>query len=157
MASQVGTTREYSNVDEGVSPRLSQCPQCKVKVLPRGINTTAHSASAGKGSCPNCGHIFGRNELLGSMEVQGIIVSGAGGATTITVDNGTLQMSAAIAPFYAADKTVTWSVVAGTGTATIDADGLLTAVTNGTVTVKATANDGSEKVGEEVITLSNQL
>jgi hypothetical protein len=43
------------------------------------------------------------------------------------------------------------------GTATISSTGLLTAVTNGTVTVKATAKDGSGVVGSAVITISGQV
>ena len=69
-----------------------------------------------------------------------VTVTGAGSATTITVDNGTLQMSAHIDPHDATDQSVVWSVTNGTGSATISATGLLTAVSDGTVTVKATAN-----------------
>jgi len=89
--------------------------------------------------------------------VTGITVTSAGEATTITVDGGTLQMSAAVLPVEATVQTVTWSVVAGTGTASIDASGLLTALTDGTVTVKATANDGSPVQGTKEITISNQV
>jgi hypothetical protein len=55
----------------------------------------------------------------------------------------TLQLYATVSPANATNNTVTWSVVDGTGTATISSDGLLTAVESGIVTVKATANDGS--------------
>jgi hypothetical protein len=74
------------------------------------------------------------------IPVTAVTVTGAGDATTITVDNGTLQMSAHIDPHNATDQTVVWSVINGTGSATISATGLLTAITNGTVTVKATSN-----------------
>ena len=66
----------------------------------------------------------------------------------------TLQMSAEVLPASANNKTVTWSVINGTGTATVDANGLLTAVTAGTVTVKATATDGSAVEGSKVITIT---
>jgi uncharacterized protein YjdB len=59
----------------------------------------------------------------------------------------TLQMEALVAPENAADKSVTWSVEFITGVATIDVNGLLTGVLEGSVTVKATANDGSGVVG----------
>lgn len=89
-------------------------------------------------------------------EVDSIHVAGTGGATTITVDNGTLQMLDTIWPEDADFQNVTWSVIPGTGTATIDQDGLLRAVTDGTVAVRATAQDGSGVYGEDTITLSNQ-
>ncbi|WP_169513438.1 Ig-like domain-containing protein, partial [Flexithrix dorotheae] len=75
--------------------------------------------------------------------VNSISVQGQGGATSITTKGGTLQMEATVLPANADDTTYTWSVTNGTGEATIDSRGLLTAVSNGIVTVTATANDGS--------------
>ncbi len=89
--------------------------------------------------------------------VNSITVQGQGGATTITNNGGTLQMEATVLPTNANDATYTWSVANGTGEATIDANGLLTAVSDGTVTVTATANDGSGVTGDAVITISNQI
>ncbi|MEP4667539.1 MAG: T9SS type A sorting domain-containing protein [Cyclobacteriaceae bacterium] len=89
--------------------------------------------------------------------VNAITVQGQAGATTITTDGGTLQMEASILPADADDATYTWSLENGTGEATIDTNGLLTAVSNGTVTVTATANDGSGVSGDAVITISNQI
>ena len=74
------------------------------------------------------------------IPVTSVTVVGAGGRTIINIDNGTLQMYAHVLPANADDLTVTWSVINGTGTASISATGLLTAITNGTVTVKATSN-----------------
>ncbi len=88
--------------------------------------------------------------------VTGITVAGTGGSSTITTDNGTLQMIATVLPANAANKTVTWSVINGTGQATVSSSGLLTAVSNGIVTVRATANDGSGVFGSMSITISNQ-
>jgi hypothetical protein len=88
--------------------------------------------------------------------VTGITVSGTGGATTISVNDGTLQMLASVLPIDATDPTVTWSRTNGTGTASISTGGLLTALTNGNVTTRATANDGSGIYDDQIITLSNQ-
>lgn len=81
----------------------------------------------------------GRGNSSNTVAVSAIIVTGTGGATTITADNGTLQMLADVTPANASNKSVTWTVTDGTGSATISTTGLLTAVTNGTVTVKATS------------------
>ncbi|MEZ4916349.1 MAG: Ig-like domain-containing protein [Chitinophagales bacterium] len=89
--------------------------------------------------------------------VSSITVQGQGGASTITTNGGTLQMEATVLPTNATDATYTWSITNGTGSASIDANGLLTALTNGTVTVTATANDGSGVTGDAVITISNQI
>ena len=91
------------------------------------------------------------------IPVTGITVTGAGGSSLITTDNGTLQLTATVTPADATNKTVTWSVVNGTGQATINTTGLVTAVASGTVTARATANDGSGVVGQLVITISNQV
>ena len=91
------------------------------------------------------------------IPVTGITVSGAGGSSTISTDGGTLQLTATVSPPGATDKTVTWSIINGTGEATINSSGLVTAVANGTVTARATANDGSGVYGELVISISNQI
>ncbi|MDO4542974.1 MAG: InlB B-repeat-containing protein [Clostridia bacterium] len=62
-----------------------------------------------------------------------------------------VQVAAIIAPDNAYDNTVEWDVVAGTGEAVISTDGILTATKEGTVTIVATANDGSGTVGSRNI------
>ena len=85
--------------------------------------------------------------------VTSIVVTGTGGLTTVA-DGATLQMLAAVLPVNATDASVTWSVVNGTGTATISVGGLLTATAPGLVTVIATANDASGVTGSLVITIT---
>ena len=89
------------------------------------------------------------------VAINSITVNSVGGI--ISVEKGkTLQLSAEVLPASANNKTVTWNVTNGTGAATINADnGLLTAVTTGTITVKATANDGSGVVGSQVINITS--
>ena len=54
-----------------------------------------------------------------------------------------IQLTAAVLPVDATDKTVTWSIEpSSTGSATIDSGGLLSAYATGPVYVTATANDG---------------
>jgi Secretion system C-terminal sorting domain/Putative flagellar system-associated repeat/Bacterial Ig-like domain (group 2) len=91
------------------------------------------------------------------VPVSGITVTGAAGSNTITTENGTLQLSAAISPSNATNKTVTWSVTNGTGQATINSAGLVSATGNGTVTARATATDGSGVYGTLFITITNQI
>ncbi|HFC00174.1 MAG TPA: T9SS type A sorting domain-containing protein, partial [Phaeodactylibacter sp.] len=91
------------------------------------------------------------------IAVTSITVQGQAGASEITTAGGTLQMTANVLPTNADDNTYTWSVTDGTGSATINSSGLLTAVADGTVTVTATANDGSGVSGSTVITISNQI
>jgi hypothetical protein len=100
------------------------------------------------------------NYAAGSILVNQIDVNGEGGETTIDIDGASLQMISDVTPYFANDRTVSWSVIDGTATATIDANGLLqatgTPAGNGTVTVQASANDGSGVVGTIEITISNQ-
>jgi hypothetical protein len=91
-----------------------------------------------------------------TIVVTSISVQGAGGATTITEPGGMLQMEATVLPNNASNTDVTWSVTNGTGEATISTNGELEAAVDGTVTVVATANDGSGISGSTEITLSNQ-
>jgi len=82
-----------------------------------------------------------------SIPVTSITVTSNDGSSTINSLNGTLQLSATIAPTNATNKTVTWSIINGTGQATISATGLVTALANGSVTAIASANDGSDVSG----------
>ena len=89
-----------------------------------------------------------------NIPVTGITVTGP---QTISTDNGTTQLTATVSPANATHPAVTWSIINGSGTATISAAGLVTALTDGTVTARATANDGSLLFGELVITITNQV
>ncbi|QGQ97956.1 hypothetical protein EHS13_25225 [Paenibacillus psychroresistens] len=81
--------------------------------------------------------------------ISAISVTSEGDLTQVA--NGqALQLSAAVTPANATNKTVTWSVVSGPGT--IDTSGVLTATGIGTITVKAVAQDGSLIEGSKVIT-----
>ena len=87
------------------------------------------------------------------VPVTSIIVTGAGGATTVGV-GGTLAMSAAVSPANATDKTVTWTESTATVKATINATtGVLTGVATGPTTVTATSVSTGTVTGTEVITV----
>lgn len=85
--------------------------------------------------------------------VTQITLAGAGGATTVAVGS-TLQLTATVTPADAANKNVAYSVENGTGEASVTQSGLVTGVKQGTVTVKATAVDGSNKSGTLQITVT---
>ncbi len=89
--------------------------------------------------------------------VTSIDVKAEGDSAMIATNQGTLQMTAEIFPAEADDTSITWSVKNGTGRATISQDGLLQAVSNGTVTVVATANDGSGIQDSLQVTITNQI
>jgi len=99
---------------------------------------------------------FYENLSSSAILVSSIAIQGAGNLNTITTFGGTLQISATVLPANADDGTYTWSVTNGTGSATIDANGLLTASADGTVTVTATANDASGETATMIVTISNQ-
>jgi hypothetical protein len=86
------------------------------------------------------------------------IWNSSGARQKIDVNGGSVTFSYSAYPAEATDKTVTWTKIEGTGTGifTLGAPPTLTAVTNGTVTIRATANDGSGVYDDMVITISNQ-
>jgi uncharacterized protein YjdB len=88
--------------------------------------------------------------------VSGITVTGASGSKTIDTNKGTLQLTALVLPNYAAEKSVKWTVVNGSELATVSIAGLVTAIANGNITVRATATDGSGIYGELGISIINQ-
>lgn len=80
------------------------------------------------------------------VAVSEITVSAADGASKVHLGE-TLQMSAAVLPADADYKDVIWSVMPGTGDASITEEGLLTGDTTGTVMVIAMASDDSKIKG----------
>jgi hypothetical protein len=95
-------------------------------------------------------------DTAGTTWVTSIEILGEGGNAEISTPQGTLQMTANVTPDDAGDTTIIWSVINGTGQATITQDGLLQAVANGMVTVVATANDGSGVEATLQVTITNQ-
>jgi len=78
------------------------------------------------------------------------------GGNVITTKNGILQLAVDVTPVNAANKAVHWSIVSGSSYASLNASGLVTALGNGTVTVRATAQDGSGVYDELQIAISGQ-
>lgn len=74
----------------------------------------------------------------------------------ITTNEGTLQLEVAITPADATEANVTWTIVSGAEFATISENGLITAIANGTVTVRATAVDNITLYDEIDVVVSNQ-
>lgn len=74
----------------------------------------------------------------------------------ITTDKGTYQVKVAILPIDATDKSLTWVITSGMGKATVNGTGLVTAVANGEITVRASSNDGSGVFGTIDIVITNQ-
>ena len=94
--------------------------------------------------------------IVEAAPVTGIAISGG---NTVAVGK-TLQLSAVVSPEYATDPSITWSIISGGEFATIDQNGLLTAIAPGKVTVQAAANDGSgvkatHKVEVEPVLVNN--
>jgi len=72
-------------------------------------------------------------------------------------NNGTVQIVATILPADATNKNLKWTVTDGTGRASIDKNGVLTGIVDGTVTVNALATDGSWMEDDCTVTISNQI
>ncbi|MHA6480987.1 discoidin domain-containing protein [Paenibacillus sp. strain BS8-2] len=89
--------------------------------------------------------------------VIGVQVSGENRRSMLS-EGETLQMTTDVKPLNADDRTVTWRVAgmdgAATSLATIGADGMLTALSQGSVKVIAEANDGSGIWGEAAIDIT---
>ena len=119
-----------------------------------GNGTVTVKATATDGS-----GIVGTTTILLSGQITKTLVDGitlSSTSDTITTNGGTLQINASVSPTNATNKDIIWSVD-NTAIATISATGLLKPVVNGTVTVSATAKDGSGKVATKTVTISNQV
>ena len=88
---------------------------------------------------------------------ESVTISTETGLTSIDSDDGTLQMTAEILPDTATLKTAYWTV-SDEDIATIDQNGLLTAHTDGTVTVTAMSLELYSEISDQIdITISNQV
>ena len=92
-----------------------------------------------------------------TVAVTGVTVNTAGSVPpVINTDGGTLQMEAAVLP-GTANQAVTWSLIQGTGAATISPTGLVTAQSNGNVWAKAVSVQDPAFSDSMEITISNQI
>ena len=74
--------------------------------------------------------------------------------TAQMVSRNTLQLTTNITPSTASNKAVTWKS-SNTAVATVNASGLVTAITEGTCTITATSQDGSAKNASCIINVTN--
>ncbi|MFZ4523246.1 MAG: T9SS type A sorting domain-containing protein [Bacteroidales bacterium] len=136
------------------------------------ISSTTATAASGKmryGFTPDgpnrCAGVWTENRGTDYMGyAQGISIGGLIGVVVatqgsvpalITTLGGTLQMVATVLP-ATSNQNVTWSIVPGTGTASISATGLVTALTNGTIYAKAIAVQDVTVKDSLLITISGQ-
>jgi len=98
---------------------------------------------------------FFEERISGGLEIlpklaEGIEISGA------DVISSTTTYTAIITPDYTTDKTVEWSVD-NESVATVDESGVVSPVTSGTVTLAATAKDGSNVFATKTITVTRGI
>ncbi len=135
-------THKYTYTDNGDGTHKGVCA-C-------GKDTIASEAHAWgtDGKCTKCGAVKpseGEEDKVESVSITG----------EATVKMGaTLQFTATVTGTGNVAKTVNWSVENGTGEATISAEGLLTPVKEGKVTVKATSTADNTKSATKEITVT---
>ena len=138
------------------------------------VELSSTTAGAGNGKMRYCFTPDGPNRCAGTWTenrgegyhgyAQGISIGGLIGVTittqggvppVITTNNGTLQLLATVVP-AAANQNVTWSIAPGTGMASINQSGLVTAISNGTAFAVAVAVQDTTVSDTLMITISNQ-
>lgn len=112
-----------------------------------GLNCTDSSATIFNSKCvyPICSE----------LKVKSIDIKGLNNVNNISQNGGTLKMVTNVLPIYAKDTSVKWEVT-NPSVASIDSNGILTAIANGNAVVKATANDGSGIFKTTTINISGQ-
>ncbi len=95
--------------------------------------------------------------LSGVVPVDSVVVTTQNNEPAeIGTENGTLQLDATVYP-VTADQSVTWSIASVTGNATVDANGVVTAQSDGTVWAKAVSVSDPAKSDSLLITITEQL
>ncbi|MBC2478275.1 leucine-rich repeat protein, partial [Clostridium beijerinckii] len=114
-------------------------------------NTGGNSSSGNTGSTGNTGGNSGIINLT-NVKVAGITI---GGNSSIGAKGGTLILTPNITPSNATNKNVTWTSN-NPSVATVNAQGVVTAIANGTAAIIATATDGSGITVNTLITVTGQ-
>ncbi len=100
----------------------------------------------------DCGYVtFDGAEI--DVYVESVSIEDA----VIDENNGMVQIMSTVLPENADIRDLKWTVENGTGRASIDKNGVVTGILNGTVTVTATAKDGSWVEDQCTVTISNQI
>lgn len=99
----------------------------------------------------DAGHIT----FAGAGDAVNIDALTVSGAQDITVDNGTCQLTVAVDPVDATQP-YKWIISGGTGMGTVDKHGVVTAIKDGTILVKAVSSDGFIESNEVTINVSGQ-
>jgi|GEM_PF-3055627 len=94
------------------------------------------------------------NQIVPVATVEVTVTGNA--AATVTTDNGTLQLNALVLPSNA-NQNVVWSIIAGSDFASVDTNGLLTAIDNGTVTVQAVSAEDNTILDTIDVVITNQI
>lgn len=142
----------YHNTEVSSTTSGAGDPKGRYDFCQAGTNRFAGIWTENRGSA-ELGYIQGisQNGLFGlDVNTQG------GVPAVINSGNGTLQLEAVIYPSYAS-QLVTWSLIAGTGMATINSTGLVAAISDGTVWAKATSIQDNTVKDSLLITISNQI
>lgn len=162
----VATSDEKSEYEVGVPVTFVAAPEpadtiddWEFEIVPEKTTAEAVITKNGRLSTSAAGVVTVRAYCIGKPEINSEI------SVTILPPTGTLtgisvvvsgdhpaeaelgvpaKMQPVFTPSNAADRTVTWSVVDGSGSAGIDQNGILTPLKVGTVTVYATAANGTE-------------
>lgn len=106
---------------------------------------------------------YTRNSNIAQIQIVAEAAEVVVDAVEITVENnavpeittigGTLQLEAAITPSTSSQE-VTWTVESGNAFVSVDSNGLVTGLTNGTATVRATSVEDITKYDEIIITVN---
>jgi len=103
------------------------------------------------------GDTLSLNILSNLVLLDSLQINPEGGSAIIDQDEGSLQLSCQIYPADATNPNYAWSLISGSGSASIDENGLVSAIENGSVYAVALAQDGSDVSDTLEITITHQI
>lgn len=147
--------------NEGVQVDITGDIGFDVTVIDRDPGDEANTSAVWSNDTPDnlawtnmddCGIIVLDGAAIGEY-VESVTLTGG----DITENNGKLQIEATVLPADATNPALTWSVVNGSGRASVDAEGVVTGIMDGDVSIVASTVDGSFVESSIVVNISNQI
>lgn len=118
------------------------------------VNLFFHIPFTGAAARIDVAYTVGSKNIKPSIEVTGVSIVPSQAAVAV---GGTTSLTAIIKPAFATNTNISWSVIAGSENASVDANGVVTGRAAGAATIQVTTESGSKTANCDVNVVAQML